>query len=182
MKKAQVLVAVANGTEELEAVTIIDILRRANIDVRVSSIQDRTISCALNTRLIADSELIDEVFDDYDALILPGGTEGAKNFAEYGLLIDELKKFLNEGKIVAAICASPALVLADHGLLEGKKATCYPAMKSHIKNYVDQPVVIEGSIITSQGPGTAIAFALTLVEILAGKVMLNEVKKGMLLS
>lgn len=181
MKKAQVLVAVANGTEELEAVTIIDILRRANIDVRVSSIMDRTISCALGTKLVADSELIDEVVDDYDAIILPGGTDGAKNFADCALLIEELKKFLAEGKLIAAICASPALVFGDHGLLDGKKGTCYPAMKSHIKNYVDQPVVIDGTIITSQGPGTAIVFAFTLVEILAGKAALSEVKKGMLL-
>jgi 4-methyl-5(b-hydroxyethyl)-thiazole monophosphate biosynthesis len=182
MNKANVLVAVANGTEELEAITIIDVLRRADMSVRVSSIMGRQITGALGTKIVADSDFTDEVLSDYDAIILPGGTEGAQNFAEYSLLIDELKTFFKEGKLIAAICASPALVFADHGLLDQKKATCYPALKSHIKHYLDQPVVIDGQVVTAQGPGSAMQFALTLVEILAGSTMLKEVKAGMLIA
>ncbi len=182
MKKAIVLVAVAQGTEELEAVTIIDVLRRADISVRVSSIMERQITGALGTKIVADSDFTDEVLADYDAIILPGGTEGAKNFADYTLLIDELKNFFKEGKLIAAICASPALVLADHGLLDHKQATCYPALKSHIKHFVDQAVVVDGQVVTGQGPGSAMEFALTLVGILAGKPMLKEVKSGMLIT
>lgn len=180
MNKANVLVAIADGCEELETVTIIDVLRRASLSVRVSSIMDRQITCALNTKIVADSDFMDEVLEDYDAIVLPGGTKGAENFAEYSLLIDELKNFLKEGKLIAAICASPALVFAPNGFLSDKKATCYPALKSHIAHYVDQPVVVDGNVITGQGPASALPFALALVEKLAGLAQVKEVKTGML--
>lgn len=180
MHKANVLVAIADGCEELEAVTIIDVLRRAGISVRVSSIMDRQVTCALNTKIVADSDFMDEVLEDYDAIVLPGGTKGAENFAEYSLLIDELKNFLREGKLIAAICATPALVFAPNGCLDNKKATCYPALKSHIAHYVDQPVVTDDNVITGQGPGSALQFALTIAEKLAGSGQVREVKAGML--
>jgi 4-methyl-5(b-hydroxyethyl)-thiazole monophosphate biosynthesis len=180
MLKKNVLIPIANGIEELEAVTIIDVLRRANLGVRVTSIEERTIIGANSIKIVADSDFIDEVIEDYDAIVLPGGTEGAKRFAAYKPLEDALKKLTKNQSIVAAICASPALVLAHLGILDHVKATSYPSFKHNIKNYVDEKVVVDGHIITSQGPGTALAFAFKLVDILVGEEVTQKVKKGML--
>lgn len=177
-----VLVPVAHGIEELEAVTIIDVLRRAGVLVRVCSVDDREIVCANGVKLIADSQFSDERIDQYDALVLPGGTEGAKRFAAHCELGQAIKQFVADNHLVAAICASPGLVLASLGVLDNKKATGYPSFKQHIKNYVNEPVVIDGAIITSQGPGTALRFALTVAEALAGKEAAEQVRNGMLAS
>jgi 4-methyl-5(b-hydroxyethyl)-thiazole monophosphate biosynthesis len=180
MNKKNVLVPIANGIEELEAVTIIDVLRRAGVSVRVSSIEDREIIAANGVKIVADSRFMDEVIEDYDALILPGGSEGAKRFFAYQSLIDALKRFHQKKMMIAAICASPAVVLAGIGLLDNKKATGYPSFRQKIPNYVDEKVVIDGNIITSQGPGTALPFALKLAQILVDEKTAKEVKSGML--
>lgn len=180
MLNKNILLPIANGIEEIEAVTIIDILRRAQVSVRVSSIEGRQITGANGIKLVADSDFIDEAIEDYDAIILPGGTEGAKHFAEYSPLKEALIKFNKDKKLVAAICASPALVLAKFGLLDNKKATSYPSFKQHIKNYVNERVVIDGNIVTSQGPGTALGFSLKLAQILMGEKIAQEVAAGVL--
>jgi 4-methyl-5(b-hydroxyethyl)-thiazole monophosphate biosynthesis len=180
MHKKNVLVPIANGIEEIEAVTIIDVLRRAGVGVRVTSIEDREITAANGVKLVADSSFVDEVLEDYDGIILPGGTDGAKRFFAHTALTDAIKKYHQQKMLVGAICASPAVVLAGIGLLAGKKATCYPSFKQNLPNYVDEPVVVDGSIVTSQGPGTAFCFALKLAEILAGEGIAREVKAGML--
>lgn len=182
MLKKNVLVPIANGVEEIEAVTIIDVLRRAGLEVRVSSIEEREITGANGIKIVADSDFIDEVLGDYDAIVLPGGTEGAQRFLAFVALNDALKRFLKAGNLVGAICASPAVVLAGLGLLDGKKATAYPSFKHMIKNYVDERVVVDGNIITSQGPGTALAFALKIAEILVGEKQASAVRAGMLVS
>jgi protein deglycase len=180
MINKNILVTIANGIEELEAVTIIDVLRRASLVVRVTSIQDREITGANGIKIVADSIFMDEIIEDYDAIVLPGGTDGAKKFAAHAPLCDAIKKFHSNNNLVAAICASPALVLSKIGILDDKKATCYPALKEHIRNYVDQEVVQDKNIITSQGPGTALKFSFQLVKILAGEQIANDVKNGML--
>lgn len=180
MFKTNILVPLAGGFEEIEAVSIIDVLRRASFGVRVCSIEEREVSGAHNIKLLADSLFFDEVVQDYDAIVLPGGTEGARRFFAYTPLTNALKEFAADNRTIAAICASPALVLAELGLLDKKKAVCYPSFKDHLKNYVDEPVVVDGNIITSQGPGTALLFALKLVEILADKKTASEIKAGML--
>lgn len=180
MLKKNVLVPIANGIEEIEATTIIDVLRRAGLTVRVSSIEDREVTGANGIKIVADSDFIDEVLEDYDAIVLPGGTEGAERFVAYPALRDALKNFNRRQNMVAAICASPALVLAKLGLLDGKKATCYPSFKQHINNFVNEKVVVDAHVVTSQGPGTALSFAFKLAEILAGSKVANEVKEGML--
>lgn len=180
MQEKNVLVVIADGIEELEAVTIIDVLRRANVGVRVSSIEDREVTGANDVKIVADSVFRDEAVEDYDGIILPGGTEGAKCFAAYGPLTDALTNFAKQNNLVAAICASPGMVLAGLGILANKKATGYPSFKQHIPNYVNDPVVVDGNIVTSQGPGTALPFALKLAEILMGKKTADEVKAGML--
>lgn len=180
MLAKNILVPIASGIEEIEAVTIIDILRRAGVSVRVSTVEAREVTGANGIKIVADSDFIDEVLEDYDGIVVPGGTEGAKKFAAFSPLGDALKKFCKTNNLVAAICASPALVLASQGLLDERKATCYPAFKSHLKNHVDEKVVVDGNIITSQGPGTAFPFALKIAEILVGKSTADKVAEGTL--
>lgn len=180
MHKKTALIPVATGVEELETVTIIDVLRRAGIGVRVTSIEERTIIAANGVKLVADSDFIDEVVEDYDAIIVPGGTEGAKRFSAHPGLTAAIKQFADKGLLVAAICASPGIVFGGIGILDDRKATGYPSFKQKIPNYVDEPVVVDKNIVTSQGPGTALRFALTLVEILAGAQAAHEVRMGML--
>lgn len=180
MLNKNILVPVATGIEEIECVTIIDVLRRAGIGVRVCSIESREITGANGIKIIADSLFLDEVLEDYDALVLPGGTEGAERFYDYSPLVQALTSFVKTGQLVGAICASPALVLARAGLLDTVKATCYPEYKSKLQHYQQDPVVVDGNIITSQGPGTALAFAFKLVEILVGSKISQKVKTGML--
>lgn len=180
MLSKNILVPIADGIEEIEAVTIINVLRRAGLSVRVSSIEDREVTGANGIKIMADSIYLDEVVEDYDAIILPGGTNGARLFAAYGPLGKALKTFAQSNKLVAAICASPAVVLAKTGILDNKKATCYPALKEEIPNYVDEKVVKDQNIITSQGPATALAFALALAQELAGCDVADKVKAGML--
>ena len=182
MLNKSVLVPISSGIEEVEAVTIIDVLRRALLNVRVSTIEEREISGANGIKLVADSAFIDEALEDYDAIVLPGGTEGAERFSAFAPLTDALKSFADSGQLVGAICASPALVLSKIGLLDNKRATSYPSFKQHIKNYVDERVVVDGQIVTSQGPGTAFLFALRLVSLLVNDKAADDVAKGMLVS
>lgn len=180
MLNKNVLVAIATGIEELECISIIDVLRRAGVGVRVSSIEEREITSAHGLKIVADSQFIDEVVEDYDGIILPGGTQGAERFFEYSPLTQALESFAKGGLLVAAICASPALVLAPLGILDNKKATCYPSFKSKLKHYSNDAVVVDGNVVTSQGPGTALAFAFKLAEILIGPEKAKSVKSDML--
>jgi 4-methyl-5(b-hydroxyethyl)-thiazole monophosphate biosynthesis len=180
MLTKNVLVPIANGIEEIEVVTIIDVLRRGGLSVRVSSIEEREITGANGIKIVADSDFIDEALDDYDAIVLPGGTEGAEYFFAFAPLGNAIKRFVKEERLVGAICASPAIVLAGLNLLDDKKATSYPSFKHLIKNYIDEKVVVDKNIVTSQGPGTALLFALKLLEIMAGTGIYNKVKSGML--
>jgi 4-methyl-5(b-hydroxyethyl)-thiazole monophosphate biosynthesis len=180
MFQKNILVPVADGIEEIEAITIIDILRRAGLSVRVCSIEEKEVTGANNIKIMADSVYQDEIIDDYDAIILPGGTKGAHLFAAYGPLIKALKIFIKNQKLVGAICASPAIVLAPNNMLDGKKATCYPAMKQELPIYLDQIVVEDQNIVTSQGPATALPFALKLVQILTSPEITQKVKNDIL--
>lgn len=181
MFNTNVLLPLASGFEELEAVSIIDILRRAHIGVRVSSIEEREVMGANGIKIVCDSMFPDEVIEDYDALVLPGGTEGAKRLFAYTPVATALMTFARENRIIASICASPALVFAELGLLDKKRATCYPAFKAHLKHYVDEAVVVDGNVITSQGPGTAAPFGFKLIEILKDKASAEEIQAAMLL-
>ncbi|KAL9644332.1 hypothetical protein ABK040_005793 [Willaertia magna] len=188
-KKA--LVCIANGSEEMEAVNVIDTLRRAKIEVTVAKVsQDDNerktlgIVASRGVKLEADTHLEQICDQDFDAIVLPGGLGGAKVFAENQTLLDRLKKQKLSGKTTAAICASPAIVFSKNGLLEGiTKATCYPSLKEQMPNHINwenHHVVVDHNIVTSQGPATAIPFALKLIEILEGKEKSQEVAKGLL--
>lgn len=175
----KVLLPLAQGCEDLEAVSIIDILRRANIDVTVASLNGNHVTCARGTVLVADTTLDDVMSDEFDMIVLPGGIPGVDNLnadPRIHKLIDRLNK---EEKYVAAICAGPK-VLATNGILNGKKATGYPGTLSQVDTtkieLSDQAVVIDDNVITARSVGTSLEFCLALVEILAGKEALNKVE------
>ena len=177
----QVLVPISDGVEELEAITIIDVLRRAGATVTVASVgEDLAVSASRGVKLVADAPIEVCVNNKYDLVALPGGMPGAEHLRDCPEVVELLKRQRCHGKHYAAICASPAVVLARHGLL-GQKATCYPSMKDSLADkYVADRVVVDGLCITSQGPATAMDFALTLVELLFGKDKQKEVADGML--
>ena len=180
----KVLVPLATGCEELEAVTIIDLLRRAEIDVTTASLDDQPVICARKTVIIADTSLQDVLNDDFDLLVLPDGLPGADNLNNDPRIHQLITRLSNENKPVAAICAAPKVLLTN-GILKGKKVTAYPgslnALDSLIKSnnieLSDAPVEIDGNVITSRGPGTAMDFALALIEILLGKKARDRVEE-----
>ncbi|MGE5370668.1 MAG: DJ-1 family glyoxalase III [Solirubrobacterales bacterium] len=163
-----VLVYLADGFEEMEAVTLIDILRRAGVDVTTVSVTDsKAVVGDHNIAILADA-----LFDDIDhaaceMIVLPGGVKGANNLAAHEGLKSVLDGAAGERKWLAAICAAPT-VLGRHGLLEGRVATCYPGHEQKLQGaqFTETRVVMDDNIVTSRGPGTAIEFALKLVEIL----------------
>lgn len=176
------LIPVADGVEDIETVTLIDILRRAQMDVTVASIEhDLTVTCARGTRIIADESFKDAARSDYTLIALPGGAQGAAALSKNKQLIAKLKDQRSNRRWYAAICASPALVFAQHELLEGKRATCYPNFKDQLPRYIDAPVVDDGHCITSQSAGTAIAFALKLVELICGDKVHQKVAQELLI-
>lgn len=173
----KVAVILANGFEEIEALTVVDVLRRASITCHMVGFEDKvTGSHAIQVQT-------DHVFDgdlsDYDVIVLPGGMPGATHLRDNEQLISELQKFEQIGKIVAAICAAP-IALNRAGLLEGRNFTCYDGVQDQIADghYHKETVVVDGNIITSRGPATALAFAYHLVETLGGDA--ESLRNGML--
>lgn len=178
----KVLIAVADGIEELEAIAIIDGLGRAGADLTIASVQKQQITTARRIKITADCLISDCLTKTYDLIVLPGGGLGAENFRDSNELIEMLKKQKEAGRFYAAICASPAIVFAPNGLLAGKKATCYPGMEGRLPDAcaANQRVVVDGNCITSQGPGTALEFSLKLVELLFGNDKAKQLAKAML--
>lgn len=181
----RVLVPVADGTEEIEAVSIIDILVRAGADVTVASVMaSESVTASRGVKLTANC-LIAECDCAWDLIALPGGLPGADNLAESKMLQDLVKRQLEEKKYLAAICAAPAVVLGRRGLLEGRTATCYPGFQEELASQggslSHDHVVVDENLITSQGPGTAAVFALKLVETLFGYEKAKTVADGLLM-
>ncbi len=179
-----VLIPLAQGCEELEAVTIIDLLRRANISVVTAGLDDKPIKASRGVLLIADTTLEDALKQSFDMIVLPGGLAGSENLNNDSRIIQLLQEMQQQGKYTAAICAAPK-VLANAGLLANKSATSYPGVldnNKHIMQFVDKPIVIDGQVITSRGPGTAMDFALTLIETLVGREIRDTVEAGLVRS
>ena len=178
----RVLIPLAQGCEELEAVTIIDLLRRAGIDVITASLDDQPVTASRGTVIVSDTDLETVKKSLFDMVVLPGGLPGADNLASDPRIIGLLKRHAKEDKMLAAICAAPK-VLAHAGLLKGRKATCYPesldALDLEEIQLSNAPIIIDGNIITSRGPGTAMDFALTLVESLIDKDKRDEVEAAL---
>jgi 4-methyl-5(b-hydroxyethyl)-thiazole monophosphate biosynthesis len=178
----KVLVPIADGTEEIEAACIIDTLRRAGTDVTVASVDQLQVRASRGVKIVADVLIADCVSQTYDAIALPGGMPGAEHLRDCAPLITAIKEQKAAGRLYAAICASPAVVLKQHGLLDGVKATCYPSCRDQLDPAFTSTdrVVVDKNCITSQGPATAIDFALKLVEALFGPDKAREVGKAML--
>ena len=179
-----VLVPVADGTEELEAVAIIDILRRASAAVTVASVSGkRQITASRGVVIIADALIEDCADREYDLVVLPGGIPGAEHLRDSHVLAGVLKRQREKEGLYGAICASPAVVLEHHGLLQGRQATCHPGFVDLLsdKTRVAEPVVMDDTCLTSRGAGTAVPFALTLVERLFGKQSRDDVAASLAL-
>lgn len=174
-----VLIPLAQGCEELEAVTVMDILRRAGVQVTTASLGEKTIKASRGAVLLADMTLDEALEQDFDMIVLPGGLPGSEHLKNDPRIIARLKEMAARNRYIAAICAAP-MALHAAGLLEGRRATSFPGVLetlpgSHI--VLDDPVVVDGNIITSRGPGTAMDFALRLVELLLGKTVRDNVEK-----
>ena len=173
---AKILVCLAPGTEELEAITVIDILERAKFDVTIASTAfdgALTMKAAQRVTLTADVKLVEVADEEFDCIVLPGGLKGAENFRDSTLLIEMLKQQKYDGKWVAAICAAPAVVLQHHNLYPDARMTCYPSFMNTIPkdNLRIKRVFTDvlNHLITSQGPGSALEFAMEIVTLLGGK-------------
>ena len=178
----KVLVPIADGTEEIEAVCIIDVLRRAGDDVTVASVDGLQITASRGVKIVADCLIYDCLTTDYDLIAVPGGMPGAERLSDADAVVRLLQGQQRKDRLIAAICAAPAVVLETHGLLVNHRATCHPSFSDRLSNPSDigSRVVVDGNVVTSQGPGTAIEFALTLVELLFGKEKAEEVAEPMM--
>ena len=179
----RVLIPLAQGCEELEAVTIIDLLRRAEIEVITAGLDAAPVTCSRGTVLIPDTSIDTVMNESFDMIVLPGGLPGADNLAEDERVIHLLQQHAQKGQQIAAICAAPK-VLAHAGLLNDCQATCYPGSLDEFNlepaRLSQAAVVVDGKITTSRGPGTAMDFALTLIEQLVSKTKRNEVERPLL--
>lgn len=179
----RVLVILAEGAEEAEAVVIVDILRRAGIDTVLAGLDgDGPVLCSRKIRIVTEVAL-SAVTGRFDAIVLPGGAEGARRLASSEAVGERLRSAVSEGQIVGAICAAP-LALHAHHVFAGKSMTCHPSVASRIAMYgnlVQQPVVEDGNLVTSQGLGTAFLFGLMLVRKIMGDVRASAVERGLTL-
>lgn len=168
---AKVYIFLADGFEEIEGLTVVDLLRRAGIEINMVSINgNRQVAGSHKISVLTDMLFEEGNFDDADFLVLPGGMPGTMNLMEHEGLDKLLKKFNRENKNLAAICAAPS-ILGQKGLLDGKSATCYPGFEEKLTgaDVIDRDVVECGNIITSKGLGTAIDFALAIIKKLKGE-------------
>ena len=179
MKK--VLIPVAPGFEEIEAVTVIDILRRAGVAVTVAGTVKGEIEGRNKIKLTPDVLLEDVVARPFDMIVLPGGSAGTEHLKKDPRVKQILNDMAARGGYITAICAAPT-VLSAVGLLQGKKVTSHPSVKGDLSetNYSEDRVVVDGRIVTSRSPGTALEFAMKLVEILEGRSKMEEVNRSVL--
>ena len=178
MKKTAMLFA--NGFEEVEALTVVDLLRRAEIGCDIVALDGASEVTGSHGIAVRADKAFDAVsVDGYDALLLPGGQPGTTNLGNDERVLTLLREFNRAGKLTAAICAAPT-VLAKAGLLEGRRAVCYPGLEDKLTGRVggDDPVEVDGTVITSRGVGTAIPFALALVEYFCGAERARELARS----
>ena len=178
----RVSVFLADGFEEIEGLTVVDLLRRAGVEVTTVSITDKlTIHGAHKIDIQAD-KMFDEVdYEKEDMVVLPGGMPGTLNLGEHAGVKKVLEQFYEAKKYIGAICAAPS-VLGKYGMLEGRKATSYPGFEAELKGaeYVTEPVAVSDFVITSRGLGTAIEFALSLIRVLVSEEKANEISHSII--
>lgn len=180
---SRVLVLLAQGCEELEAITITDLLVRAGMEVTTAGLDNRPVTASRGTNIIPDTNINAVMDDTYDLIVLPGGLPGADHLRDDERVQALLKKHADNDKYIAAICAAPQ-ALASAGLLRGKRATAYPGTLEKLNDdsieICASAIEIDGKIVTSRGPGTAMDFALTLIELLEGTSKKEEVNNQLL--
>lgn len=186
---ASALVCLAPGSEETEAVTTIDLLVRGGVQVTTASVAsdgDLTVTCSRGVRLLADAPLVMAADGEFDAIVLPGGVRGAEYLRDSPLLVETVRQFHRSGRIVAAICAAAGTVLVPHDIFPVGNMTGFPGLKETIpaERWQDKRVVWDSrvNLLTSQGPGTAIDFALKLIDLLVGREKAYEVASQLVLA
>lgn len=182
---SKVLVPIADGSEEMEAVISIDVLRRAGAEVHVASVMpdEKKVKASRDVRIEADCMISGCANEDWDLIALPGGMPGAEHLQHNNVLVSLLKSQMDAMRWVAAICAAPAVVLGRNGLIRDYKVTCHPNFQKELGVYVKQPVnetvVIYRNLVSSQGAGTAMQYALTLVSLLYDDEKARDVAQGL---
>lgn len=177
-----VAVVLAPGFEETEAILPVDLFRRAGFHVRVAGLETGHVTGSRQVCVVADL-LLYELDEDFDALILPGGMPGAENLSQSPVLVKLVERTLARKALVGAICAAPAVVLGRHGLLKGKKFTCFPGMEGQVEGgiFCRQNVVRDGNLVTSRGVGTAALFAYEVIHSLDSDAKARDVFQKALL-
>ena len=177
----RVLIPLAPGFEEIEALAVVDILRRAGAEVLLAGTVDGPIQGRNKIKILADTSLDSVKEQDFDMIVLPGGAVGTENLKKDPRIKDIVERLYKKGRLITAICAAPT-VLSAIGITAGKTVTSHPTVRTKLQRekLSEERVVVDDNIITSQGPGTAIEFAFKLVEILLGKDKVAEVNKGVL--
>ena len=171
----------AEGFEEIEALTVVDLCRRAGLDITTVSITEETLVMGSHKiPVVADTVMSNVDWDSADVLVLPGGKLGTQNLASCDVLTSKLDAHVAAGKLACAICAAPALVLGERGLVDGKRACCYPGLENHLKGaeVTANNVTVDGNIVTSRGLGTSIDFALAIIEKLDSKEKADEIARS----
>jgi len=181
----RVVVPLAHGFEEIETVTVVDILRRAGISVTIAGVEAGSPPGAIEgrtgIRLVPDLSIARVKASDFDMIVLPGGLKGAQTLQKDTRVARLLRALQDNDRYIAAICAAPT-VLAAHGMIAGRKLTSHPSVREQLSGaiYDEGRVVIDGRLVTSRGPGTAMEFAMALVEILVGRQKVEEINQGVL--
>lgn len=175
---AKVYAMIANGTEETECLTVVDLLKRAGNQVIIVSVEkDKEILSSHGIRITADQTIQKTDFKDADSIFLPGGMPGSERLSDSQKLTNALIQLDSQNKVIAAICAAPAVVLGRHGLLAGKRCTCFPGFEKELEDayLVSERVVTDGNIVTSKGLGTAIDLGLELIRIFQGQAISDKI-------
>jgi len=173
---SKIAIFFAEGYEEIEALTVVDMCRRAKLEIDMVSVTgEKTVKGAHKIDVAMDKLFEEADFKEYDMLILPGGMPGTRNLEAHEGLMAQVDAFQAAGKYLAAICAAPS-VLGHRGVLKGKEACCYPSFESHLEGakVTFEPVAVAGNVITSRGMGTAIEFSLAIIEALCGKELADK--------
>lgn len=171
----------ADGCEEIEGLAVVDIVRRAKMDITMISISGKKeVLGSHNITFLADALASEVNYEEYDGIVLPGGTAGTMKLGADETVNEVIKKFAAEGKMVSAICAAPS-VLGAAGILQGKNATCHPGFEEKLTGATvsEKAVVVDGNVITSRGMGTSIPFALEIVRYFKDDATVEEIEKGL---
>lgn len=182
-RNIKILVPLAHGCEEVEALGPVDVLRRAGFTVVTAAVGGELEIVGAHDIVMKADILIEEADTNYDAIVLPGGGKGSQNLADSWTVNEKLLMIANSGAVVAAICAAPPVVLGPAGLLNGRKAVCYPGSEEFYPEFEfgEERVCVDGNLITARGPGVALEFALAIVEKLASKAVSDTLQAQMLI-